>query len=157
MNSKRYTFEAVIQSEERGGAFVTVPFDVEQAFGKKRVKVKAWIDGVPYRSSLVRMGGSEHILGVLKEIRQKIGKGHGDRVHIEVEEETEPRVIEVPDDFKLALEGIPQAETFFKGLSYSHQRQWVNWILEAKREGTRRDRVARAVEMLSQGVKSRTR
>jgi Domain of unknown function (DUF1905)/Bacteriocin-protection, YdeI or OmpD-Associated len=153
--SKSFTFLAVIESEERGGAFVTVPFDVEQAFGKKRVKVKATIDGYPYRGSLVRMGGSCHILGVLKEIRQEIGKGPGDQVQITIEEDTEPREIEIPDDLKRALERNPEAEKFFELLSYSHKREWVNWIQEAKREVTRRERVARAVESLLQGKKSR--
>lgn len=153
--SKTYTFHAVIESEESGGAFVTIPLDVEQVFGKKRVKVKATIDGYPYRGSLVRMGGSCHILGVLKEIRQKIGKGPGDQVQISIEEDTEPRVIEIPDDLKVALESSSEAEILFKQLSYSHQREWVNWIQEAKREKTRQDRITRAVEMLQQGKKYR--
>lgn len=156
MTSKTFTFLAVIESEEKGGAFVTVPFDVEGAFGKKRVKVKATIDGYPYRGSLVRMGGSCHILGVLKEIRQAIGKGPGDQVQITVEEDTEPRQIEVPDDLKSALEQNPKAEKFFEQLSYSHKREWVNWIQEAKREVTRRERVARAVESLLQEKRSRS-
>jgi hypothetical protein len=59
----QHTFRAAIEDAGGGGAFVSVPFDVEQAFGKKRVKVKATINGVPYRGSRMRMGGSCHILG----------------------------------------------------------------------------------------------
>ena len=151
---QRHSFRAVIEDAGGGGAFVTVPFDVEQVFGKKRVKVRATIDGVPYRGSLVRMGGPCHILGVLKEIRQKIGKGPGDEVQITIEEDTEPRVVEVPGDLKEALESSPEAWAFFQQLSYTHQRETVKWIDEAKREGTRRDRIARALEMLQQGKKS---
>jgi uncharacterized protein YdeI (YjbR/CyaY-like superfamily) len=100
-------------------------------------------------------GGTCHIIGVLKEIRQEIGKGLGDQVEIILEEDTEPRVIDVPGDLKNALESSPEAEIFFKSISYSHQRQWVNWIQEAKREKTRRERIARAIQMLQQGKRSR--
>ena len=43
------SFTAVIQDPGGGGAFVEVPFDVEREFGSKRPRVKALIEGVPYR------------------------------------------------------------------------------------------------------------
>jgi hypothetical protein len=46
--NEQFSFRAVIESREGGGAFVTVPFDVEKTFGKKRVKIKAVIDGEKY-------------------------------------------------------------------------------------------------------------
>jgi hypothetical protein len=67
-----HRFTAVIEDAGHGGAFVTIPFDVEQVFGKKRVKVAATFDGEPYRGSLVRMGSECHVLGMLKEIRDRI-------------------------------------------------------------------------------------
>ena len=72
--SEKIKFRAVIEDAGKGGAYITAPFDVEQVFGKKRVKVKALIGGEEYRGSLVRMGGECHILGVSKAIREKIGK-----------------------------------------------------------------------------------
>ena len=82
----QYTFRAVIEDAGNGGAYVCVPFDVEQTFGQKRVKVLATIAGVPYRGSLVRMGTTCHLLPVLKEIRQCTGKWIGDEVEISLEE-----------------------------------------------------------------------
>ena len=64
---EKKTFTAKIEEAGGGGAYVRVPFDVEKAFGSKRPKVKAMIEGVPYRGTLVRMGADHHILGVLKE------------------------------------------------------------------------------------------
>jgi hypothetical protein len=93
MNPKM-KFRAVIEDAGGGGAYVSIPFDVEQIFGNKRPKVKATIEGVPYRGTLVRMGGPYHMLPVLKEIREKIGKSFGDEIEIEVEEDTEPRRVE---------------------------------------------------------------
>jgi len=153
--SQPIEFAAIIQDAGGGGTFVEVPFDVEAAFGRKRVKVKATIDGVPYRGSLVRMGKPCHIVGVLKEIREKIGKGPGDQVHVVVEEDTEPRLVEVPEDLRQALGADPDAGGLFDRLSYTHQKEHVEWVTEAKRPETRQKRILKAVEMLRQGTKAR--
>ena len=153
--SERHTFRAVIRQEKGGGAWVEVPFDVENAFGKKRVPVNATIDGEPYRGVLSRMGTDCHMLIVLKEIRERIGKQAGDEVEVAVEEDTAPRTVEVPADLREALEANSSAAAFFDRLAYTHQREYVKWIEEAKREQTRRDRVARAVVMLGEGKKLR--
>ena len=96
--SDKQKFRAVIEDAGNSGAFVTIPFDVKQVFGKKRVKVKAMIAGEPYQGSLVRMGGDCHVLGVRKDIREKTGKTIGDEIEIVLEEATEPREITVPQE-----------------------------------------------------------
>jgi hypothetical protein len=146
-----HTFRAIIRDAGDGGAYIDVPFDVEQAFGKQRVKVLATIDGVPYRGSLVRMGTECHILGVLKQIRQQIGKTFGDEVEVSLQEEVEPRVVSLPDDLRQALEADAEAGGLFEKLSYSHQREYVLWIEEAKRPETRQKRVQGTLERLLQG------
>ncbi len=154
MPEKR-TFTARIENAGGGGAFVQVPFDVEQAFGSKRPKVKATIDGVPYRGTLVRMGAECHILGVLKEIRGKIGKDFGDEITVVVEPDAEARTVDVPPDLAEALGGDAKARAAFDGLAYTHQREYVKLIMEAKRPETRARRVAQTIEMLKQGKKQR--
>ncbi len=155
--SEKHTFKAVIENAGGGGAYVRIPFDVEQAFGKKRVKVKAMIEAAPYRGLLVRMGmdDNSHILIVLKGIRGKIGKSFGDVVEVTLEEDVEPRVVEIPSDLAHALEHEPQARAFFEKLAYSHQREYVNWISEAKREATRRERLTKTIELLKKGKKGK--
>lgn len=148
-------FRAVIESAGNGGAFVTIPFDVEKVFGKKRVKIKATIAGEPYRGLLVRMGGACHVLGVRKEIREKIGKSFGDEIEIVVEEDVEPRKIAIPEGMGKALESNPEADAFFKQLSYTHQKEYVQWIDEAKRDETRHGRIEQAIKLLKQGKKGR--
>ena len=149
-----HEFEAVIQSAGGGGAFVIVPFDVEEVFGKKRVPIRATIDGEPYRGTLVRMGAPHHMLLVLKEIRERIGKGPGDTVKVTLEEDTEPRVVEIPPDLAGALEQVPKAASAFQALSYTHQREYVRWITEARREETRRRRIDRTVQALLEKLRS---
>lgn len=153
--SPKQKFSAVIEDAGGGGAYVSIPFDVEEIFGNKRPKVKATIQGVPYRGTLVRMGGPYHLLPVLKEIREKIGKSFGDEIEIEVEEDTEPRQVEIPQDLKDALQDHPQALAFFLRLSYTHQKEYVRWIEEARRVQTRQSRVAQTVEKLLQEEKER--
>ena len=94
MNKKIYKYNAVIQPSTigKGGAYVTFPYDVRTEFGKGRVKVSASFDGQPYEGSIVNMGvknpdGSVvYIIGVLKEIRAKIGKQAGDMVLVTIQE-----------------------------------------------------------------------
>jgi len=149
----KHTFIAVIENAGGGGAFVRVPFDVEQTFGKKRVPVKATINSEPYRGTLVRMGEPYHILIVLKEIRQKIGKDFGDEVEVVLEEDTQLRVVDIPADFLQVLDQVPSVKATFENLSYSHQREYVRAILDAKRASTRHDRIAKAIELLKKDKK----
>ncbi len=145
---KIHVFHAVVENAEGGGAFVRIPFDVEKAFGKQRVPVKAAIDDQPYRGLIERMAGPCHILGVLKEIRRKIGKDFGDEVHLALEEDLDPRQVEVPQDFQQVLDQDLAAPAAFEKMSYTHRKEYVNAILEAKREQTRRSRIAKTIAML---------
>lgn len=148
---KRQTFTAVIQNPGGGGAFVEVPFDVEKEFGSKRPSIKATIDGVPYRGILTRMGGDHHLLIILKGIREQIGKTYGDEITITVEQDTEPRLVEIPRDLMEELKKDKEARAFFDKLSYTHRKEYVNWVNEAKRQETRRNRILKTIEMLKQG------
>ena len=150
---KKRTFTATIQNAGGGGAFVEIPFDVEAAFGSKRPKVKAMIEGVPYRGTLVRMGSECHMLIVLKGIREQIGKDFGDEVKVTIQPDDEPRVIELPVELKKALETEQEAKSFFEKLALSHQREYVIWINGAKKEKTRARRVAQTIEILKKDKK----
>jgi len=153
--TNKHTFTATIQNAGGGGAFVEIPFDVEKAFGSKRPRVKAMIEGVPYRGILTRMGTECHLLIILKEIREKVGMTFGDEVKVTVEPDTEPRVVEVPKDLAKELKKDKEAKAFFDKLSYTHQREYVMWITEAKKKETRQSRIVKAIEMLKMGKKSR--
>ena len=145
---KKHTFTAVIQNAGGGGAFVEVPFDVEEAFGSKKPKVKALIEGVPYRGTLVRMGTECHLLLVLKSIREQAGKTFGDEVKVTVEADAEERVVAVPAELKRAFKSEKEANAAFEKLSYTHQKEYAAWINEAKKEETRQKRIAKMIEML---------
>jgi Bacteriocin-protection, YdeI or OmpD-Associated/Domain of unknown function (DUF1905) len=152
---KKHTFKAVIQNAGGGGAFVEVPFDVEKVFGSKKPRVKALIEGVPYRGTLVRMGTECHLLLILKSIREQVGRTFGDEVKVSVELDVEERVVVVPLELKRAFKSDKEAKAAFEKLSYTHKKEYVTWTEEAKREETRARRVAQTLEMLKKGMKSR--
>lgn len=151
---QKHTFTATILDAGGGGAFVEVPFDVEAALGAKKPRVRALIEGVPYRGALTRMGGPNHILIILKEIRGKIGKTFGDEVKITVELDTEPRVVEIPPELAKAFKNEKAARDYFNSLPYSHQREYVGYITEARKEETRLRRAAQTIEMLKKGKRT---
>ena len=87
MNTNSYEFDAEIKKvPDIDGAYVEIPFDVKEVFGKGRVKVHALFDGEPYAGSLVRMKTPSHIIGLRKDIRKKIQKQPGDMVHVFIKE-----------------------------------------------------------------------
>ncbi|NLJ68336.1 MAG: DUF1905 domain-containing protein [Firmicutes bacterium] len=86
---KAYEFEVEIKkAPDMDAAYVEIPFDVKQEFGKGRVPVYATFDGEPYEGSLVRMGTPCHIIGIRKDIRARIGKQPGDTVKVTLRERT---------------------------------------------------------------------
>ena len=141
-------FDAVIDA---GGGGVSIPFDVREVFGAARVPVRARINGVEYRTTVVRMGG-EWVIPVRREIRERAGVEIGDSVTVELERDDAPREVEVPPELAELLDD--DLREFFDGLSYTHQREYVEWITSAKREDTRQRRLAKAVEMLRDRIKT---
>lgn len=106
MNSVQEFDATIIKEAEHGGACVEVPFDVKERYGKSVVPVHATFDGEPYDGRLVKMGMPCHIIGIRKDIREKIGKQPGDTVRVTLEE----RVPEAPkittvDEYIGAYEG----------------------------------------------------
>src|SRR4051812_17961478 len=122
--AKSYKFTARIEGGEHGGAFLYFPYDIEQEFGTSgRVPVKATIDGVPYTGSLFKYGAPQHMLGVVKAIRQQIGKKPGDRVEVVLRKDEEVREVDVPPVFK-ALMKKAKVLPYFEGLSYTHRKEY---------------------------------
>ncbi len=153
--SKPHTFTATIQNPGGGGAFVEIPFDVEKEFGSKRPRIKAFIVGVPYRGTLVRMGSECHMLLILKGIREKVGKTFGDEIKIVVEADVEPRVVELPADLMKEFKKDKTAKANYDKLAYTHQKEYVKWIEESKKEETRQNRIIKTFEMLKQNKKEK--
>jgi hypothetical protein len=117
---------------------------VEELGSSRRPAVTATVNGHTWRTSIARMGG-EFWLGVSVANRAAAGVAPGDEVDLDVELDTAPREITVPDDLTAALAAEPTAQTAYRALSYSNQRRIVEGIEGAKTAPTRERRVAKAV------------
>ncbi len=151
---KKYKFKAKIEAGDGGGAFVLFPYDVQTEFATRgKVAVKATFNGVPYAGSLIKYGQPQHMLGILKAIREQIGKGPGDTIDVELWKDEAPRILEIPAAFKTRMkqEGVLP---FFEELSYTHRKEYCRWITEAKKEETRSARLSKSIEMLKKGIKT---
>src|SRR5215204_2762926 len=145
---EKQTFETVLEKHEHIDATgITVPFDVEKIFGAKRVPVKAWINGAEYRGSVFRMGG-KYMMAVPKAFRDAAGIKAGEKITVTIEKDTEKRTVEVPADLAEALKKNNLTEVFAK-MSYTHQKEYVNAVREAKKEETRLRRIEKMIELLS--------
>jgi len=137
---------------EGGATGIQIPFSVEKEFGSKaRVPVRGTINGFPFRSSVFPMGGGNHFMAVNKGMREGAGAKGGDTVSIIMEVDTEPRVVDVPADFKKALAKNKDAKAAFDKLSYTHRKEFVRWIEDAKKEETRARRIEKALLMMTEG------
>jgi uncharacterized protein YdeI (YjbR/CyaY-like superfamily) len=93
------------------------------------------------------------MIGVLKSIRSQIGAEIGDAIQVEIWRDEMPRTLEVPAQLQHAMEA-GAALTFFECLSYTHRKEYCRWISDAKTEATRLKRIAKAVEMLKDKVRT---
>ncbi|MGB7070477.1 MAG: YdeI/OmpD-associated family protein [Pyrinomonadaceae bacterium] len=144
---EKQTFTVPLEKHESMEATgITIPFDVEQVFGAKRVPVKALVNGAEYRGTIVRMEG-KYMLGIPKVFRDAAGVNAGDNIVVTIERDNEPRTIAVPPDLEKALKDAGIRELWDK-LSFNHRKEHVRAILEAKRPETRTKRIEKAVKMM---------
>lgn len=139
-------FNAIIKSiEDKDGAYIEIPFDVEKVYGAKRVKVKATFDGIEYRGSIVKMGLPCYMIGITKALRSKIGKQPGDNIEVTIEKDEEERVVEIPEEFREEIKKDSDIEEFWNSLSFSIKNKYIKWITSAKKEDTRKRRLEGAL------------
>lgn len=150
-------WEGVIQSNDSGGAWVDVPFDLKETYGKGNlVPIVATFDQkVTYQGSLAKMGGEYAILLLRSDVRAELGVEPGDTVHVRLELDTAPRVVELPEDVAALVAANPDAAATWERLAPSQRREYVTWIEEAKRPETRQRRVEQTIAKLAQGEKLR--
>jgi len=147
----KMNFRTVVELGGKTATGIRVPPEVVEALGSgKKPAVRVTINGYTYRSTIAVYGG-EFMLPVSAEVRERAGAAAGDDIEVAVELDTEPRVVEVPDDLAAALATDAEAQQFFEGLSYSNKRRIVLSINDAKTPETRQRRITRTIENLRQG------
>jgi hypothetical protein len=148
------TFTVELERVGKTATMFHVPFDLEEAFGRARPPVKVTIRGHTWRTTPGVYDGVGHIV-VNRAAKAATGVDAGDRVRIRMELDTEPRTVEVPRDLAAALAADPAAKQSFASMSFTHRREYVQWVEEAKRPETRRRRIASTVARVRDGKPQR--
>lgn len=116
------------------------------------VKVRGFIDDFELKNyRLMPMGNGMLFLPVRAEIRKKIGKKEGDWVHVKLFADND--ALEIPKELMLCLEDEPQALKNFLTYTESEQKAYIDWILGAKKEETKIERMAETVNKVLKGLK----
>lgn len=142
-------FEATLEkSATMDATSIRIPFDVEKTFGARRVPVRVSINDAEYRTTIFRMKGTYFVV-VPKAFRAAAGVEAGETITVTMEKDTAERTVEIPPDLAAALANAGRAEAFAK-LSYTHRKEHVNAINDAKKAETRARRIEKTLEMLEE-------
>jgi len=144
-------FETRLTSRGPGGAwtFLEIPFSVEKEFGSKaRVAVSGTMNGFAFQNSLMPNGDGTHSMMVSKALQAGAKASTGDLVSVALAVDRSERVVVIPPELERVLSRNRDAAIAFKALSYSHRKEFAEWIASAKREETRVSRVEKSVALV---------
>jgi Bacteriocin-protection, YdeI or OmpD-Associated/Domain of unknown function (DUF1905) len=144
-------FRTKLLAAGKTAAGIEVPAKVVESLGSsKRPAVSVTINGFTYRSTVAVMGG-KFMVGMSGERREAAGVTRGEMVDVDLELDTKPREVTVPEDFAAALDRDANAKRFFESLSYSNKSRFVLSIEDAKTPETRQRRIDKSVSTLREG------
>jgi 2-amino-4-hydroxy-6-hydroxymethyldihydropteridine diphosphokinase len=148
-------FEAVISAARvepagpaGGSALIHLPPFSPLVLGKGRKPVTANLNGHIYRTSVFPKDKTHQYMVINAEMRAEANLNHGQVVAASLVPDREPRSMEVPVDLARALDAEPEAGARFARLAVSHQREYVQWIEEAKKPETRTRRIQETLKKL---------
>jgi hypothetical protein len=140
-------FDGRLESDQ-GACFIRVPPQTLTALGEgKRAPVKVTLNGYTYRTTIAVYSGKSYI-GVRREVREAAGVAAGDRLSVGLEYDAQVRTVDLPQVLRVALEADAATAAAFGKLSYTRQKEFVQWVTGAKRAETQRRRMEQAVAML---------
>ena len=132
-------------------AVARLPFDPKCEFGRVRAPVQVTANGYTFRTTM-RYGGTDFV-GFNRTVRDQAGIRPGDTVTLSIVLDVDERTVAVPADLLAAFRGASDAADVFGRLSYTHRKEYVRWVEEAKRAETRHSRVEKTIAMLRAGIK----
>jgi hypothetical protein len=144
-------FRTRIEQGDKTATGIRIPPEIIESLGKgKRPPIRVTIGNYTYRSTVAVLGGA-YMVGLSAENRAGSGVGGGDEVDVDIELDTEPREVAVPEDFAAALAREPEAQRTFDKLSYSNKSWHTLQIEGAKAADTRARRIEKSVSALREG------
>lgn len=147
-SNAKATFKTVLLQSGKTATGIKIPVEIIEKLGAgKKPPVKVTINGFTYRSTVAVMGG-DYMVGVNAENRAGASVKGGDKIDVTIELDTEPREIELPIEFKRALDKNTRAKKAFESLSYSRKKVHVLPIANAKTDETRQRNINKALRIL---------
>ena len=141
-------FKATVLLGGKTATGIEVPESVVAKLGEsKRPAVSVTIGKYTYRTTVGRMNG-KFMIPLSAEHRTAAGVAAGDEVNVTIALDTAPREVEVPADLAKALKAHAGLRKTFDALAYSHRKEWVRSIEDAKTPETRARRIAKAIDSL---------
>ena len=138
------SFTTIAQPNPGGVLLVEIPEAVVKKLGAgKRVPVRVTLNGAQYRSTIAVYGG-RYYLPARKEVRDAANLVVGGRAKVSLEVDTAPRTVVVPADLARALSAA-KLRSGFDAFSFSHRKEFVEWVTSAKRAETRSARIPKVV------------
>jgi hypothetical protein len=144
VSSKTFTTTIV---RDGSVCFIPVTFDPRAVFGKVRAPVRVTVNGYTYRSTIAAMGGPPCV-PLRRSNREAAGLEGGETLDVRLDLDTAPRLVRAPAGLVRALKAAPPAWDRWRALSFSHQREYVESITQAKKPETRARRLADAVRRI---------
>jgi hypothetical protein len=151
-DDRRMKFRATVELGGKTATGIEVPPDVVASLGSsQRPAVRVTIGTHSYRTTVAKMGG-RHLVPLSAENRSAAGVAAGDEVDVDIALDDAPREVAVPADLDAAMDA--DARTAYVALSYTHRKEWVRWVEEAKKPETRASRIEKTVAGLREGKKT---
>jgi len=145
-------FESTVELGGKTATGIPVPDAVvDELGGGNRPAVTISVNGYSYRTTAARMGG-RFLVPLSAEHREAAGLSAGDTVTVGIALDTAPREVEMPGDLEAAMDDA--ARRAYDGLTFSHRKEWVRWVEEAKKPETRAARIEKTVAGLREGRKT---
>ena len=146
-------FRSVVELGGKTATGIPVPDEVVAGLGGGgRPPVTVTVGAHTYRTTASRMG-DRYFVPLSAENRTAAGVAAGDEVEVEIALDTAPREVELPEDLAAAMDAA--ARSTYDGLAFTHRKEWVRWVTEAKKPETRTTRIERTVAALREGKATR--
>lgn len=148
---RTFHFQTKIVSPQKGWYGLFIPNTLLGVRG--RVRLKGTLNGKSFAAHASPMGDGTHGIVLNREMRAELGLKGDEQVTLEVLIDPTPADIAIPEDLLAALKKRKGAEAAFRGMAYSHRKEYIRWIQEAKRPETRTRRLQETVERVVKGEK----
>ena len=136
--------DTILEPHGPAAAVVLTDEQVASLGNGKTPPVRVSVNGVTVGGRVMRRGG-QNLIGLSRAVREQLGVEPGQRIRVAIELDDQPREVEIPPDLAAALAAEPAARIAFDALSFTHRKEYVRWVEEAKKPETRERRVRETV------------